>query len=72
MSQKHDELYKKYMSFNEIMLEEYSPMEVAAIMTAQALSLYKTVLSEEEYYKMVDFIYDRKDDVQIFQGPNIQ
>jgi len=72
MSQKHDELYKKYMSFNEIMLEEYTPMEVAAIMTAQALSLYKTVLSEEEYHKMIDFIYDRKDDVQIFQGPNIQ
>jgi len=72
MSRSHDELYKKYMAFNEIMLEEYEPIEIAAIMTAQALSLYKTVLSKEEYYKMVDYIYDRKDEVQIFQGPNIQ
>jgi hypothetical protein len=60
------------MAFNEVMLEEYKPMEVAAIMVAQALSIYKTVLTEDEYHKMIDYIHDRKDEVQTFQGPNIQ
>lgn len=72
MIDKQDELYQKYISFTGVMLEDYRPMEVAGVMIAQALSMYKTLLTEEEYNKMVDFIYDRKNEIKTFQGPNIQ
>lgn len=67
MDQK-DQLYYKYMAFNEIMLEENRPLEVAAVMAVQALSIYRTVLSEEEYLKMVDSIYDNRFSVHKLTG----
>ena len=66
MSKKYDDLYKKYMAFNGIMLEEYRPMEIAAVMTAQALSFYKSSLSPEDYLKMVDTIYESRHHVKTF------
>ena len=49
-------VYKKYAAFNEIMLEEYDPLEVAAIMVVQGLGIYRTMLDEDDYDKMVDNI----------------
>jgi hypothetical protein len=49
-------VYKKYAAFNEIMLEEYDPLEVAAIMVVQGLGIYRTMLDEDGYDKMVDNI----------------
>jgi len=49
-------VYKKYAAFNEIMLEEYGPLEVAAIMVVQGLGIYRSVLDEDSYDKMVDNI----------------
>ena len=69
---KEEELYSKYMAFHQVMLEEYDPIEIAAIMTVQALSFYRTVMSEEDYLKMVDSIYQNRFDVQTFNGPFIQ
>ena len=69
---KEEELYNKYMSFNRIMLEEYDAIEIAAIMTVQALSFYRTVMPEDEYLKMVDSIYENRYNVQTFDGPYIQ
>ena len=66
MSKRHDELYNKYMAFNGIMLEEYKPLELAAVMTAQALSFYKSSLSPEDYLKMVDAIYESRHNVKTF------
>ena len=60
------------MAFHQVMLEEYDPIEIAAIMTVQALSFYRTVMSEEDYLKMVDSIYQNRFDVQTFNGPFIQ
>ncbi len=59
-------LYKKYMSFNDIMLEEYGPLEIAAVMTIQGLTFYRSFLSEEDYQKMIQSIYDQRDKVQSF------
>lgn len=69
---KEEELYNKYMSFNRVMLEEYDPIEIAAIMTVQALSFYRTIMSENDYLKMVESIYDNRFNVQTFDGPFIQ
>jgi hypothetical protein len=57
-------LYEKYAGFNEIMLEEYDPLEVAAIMIIQGLGIYKTVLSEEGYDAMVDSISNLREHVR--------
>lgn len=61
-----NELYFKYMAFNKIMLEDYEPLEVAAIMVIQGLSFYKSVMSEEDYQRIVKTIYDKRDSVHVF------
>ncbi len=61
-----EELYAKYLQFTGIMLEEYDAIEIAAIMAIQALSLYRTCMSEEDYQRMVKSIYDKRDQVQTF------
>jgi hypothetical protein len=67
-----EELYSKYIKFTEIMLEEYDSLEIAGVMTAQALSIYRTMMSEKEYNQMVDNISDSRDLVYTFQGPDLQ
>jgi hypothetical protein len=66
------ELYNKYMKFTEKMSEEYDALAIAGIMTAQALSIYRTVMSEDEYNRMVDNISDSRDLVHTFQGHDLQ
>lgn len=61
-----EELYKKYMAFNEVMMEEYLPMEIAAILVIQGLTFYRSFMSEEDYQKIAKSIYDRRDQVQTF------
>ena len=67
-----EELYNKYMAFHQVMLEQYDPIEIAAIMTVQALSFYRTIMSEDDYLRMVDSIYENRFNVQTFDGPLIQ
>jgi hypothetical protein len=69
---KIEELYGKYIQFTEIMLEEYDSLEIAGIMVAQALSIYRTAMTEQEYNQMVDNISDSRDLVHTFHGPDLQ
>lgn len=71
MEDRHIELYKKYMALHEVMLEEYDPLEIAAVISIQALSLYRTVLPEDDYQKIVDAISARRNLIQTFDGPEI-
>ena len=61
-----EDLYAKYLQFTGIMLEEYKDIEIAGTMIAQALSMYRTVLPEEDYQRMVQSIYERRNDVKTF------
>ena len=61
-----EDLYAKYLQFTGIMLEEYKDIEIAGIMITQALSMYKTVLAEEDYQRMVKSIYERRNDIKTF------
>jgi TRAP-type uncharacterized transport system substrate-binding protein len=63
---KHEELYSKYMAFNNIMLEDYKPAEIAAIMAVQAFSFYKTIMDEDDYLKIIDTIYENRHNVKTF------
>jgi hypothetical protein len=63
-----EDLYAKYLQFTAVMLEEYKDIEIAGTMIAQALSMYRTVLPEEDYQRMVKSIYERRNDVKSFNG----
>jgi hypothetical protein len=64
--------------YNEVVLiiekllnEEHDPMAVAAVFASQALGLYKTVLSDNDYNTMVDSIVDKKDRIQPFEARSL-
>lgn len=60
-----ENLYQEYWAFHASMIEkEHNPIEIAAILVAQALSIYKTILEPSEYEQMVDSISDSRDKVQ--------
>ena len=61
-----EDLYAKYLQFTSVMMEDYKDIEIAGIMITQALSIYKTVLEEDDYQRMVNSIYERRNDVKTF------
>jgi len=65
-------LYDNFLEFTDHMCAEHGPMEVAAIMMAQALTIYKSALPEEDYNRMVDNISASRDKVKTFERPVIQ
>ena len=50
------------------LVQEYDVLEVASIMMTQALSLYKTALSSEDYDRIVENIVKFKDHVIEFES----
>lgn len=59
-----DELYHSYWEVHNEKMNTHTPLEIAAILLTQSLSIYKTVLDEDEYNKMVDSISDLRDQVK--------
>ena len=52
-----EDLYQDYWAIHAQMIDKgNSPIEIAAVLVAQAMSMYKTVLDADEYDKMVDSI----------------
>jgi len=66
------ELYSKNLAFVDNLCGEYGAMEVAAIMMTQALTIYKSAMSEQDYNNMVDNISASRDKVKTFERPVIQ
>jgi hypothetical protein len=59
-----ENLYQDYWTFHATMIDkDHSPLAIAAILMTQALSIYKTVLEEDEYNSIVDSISDKRDKV---------
>jgi hypothetical protein len=50
------ELYSKNLAFVDTLCGEYGAMEVAGIMMAQSLTIYKSSLSEKEYNQIVELL----------------
>jgi len=69
---KLQQLYDNYLEFTDHMVGKHGPMEVAAIMMTQALSLYRSSLNEDEYNKMVDMISMSRTQIKTFDKPVIQ
>lgn len=70
--QKLQTLYEQYFEFTDHMVSQYSSSAVAAVMMAQALSIYRTTMSEQDYNNMIDSISAKRHKVQIFQGTDLQ
>jgi hypothetical protein len=66
------ELYSKNLAFVDDLCGEYGAMEVAAIMMTQALTIYKSAMSEEDYNNMVDSISESRNKVKTFQKAVLQ
>lgn len=74
---KLEEVYNDIMKFNmeQIQKCEGNALVVAAVLMAQALSIYKTVLSHDDFDNVVDGILDTKDQVkrwnmQVVEAPD--
>jgi hypothetical protein len=65
-------LYDDFLEFADHMCTDYSPMEVAAVMMAQALTIYKSAMSEDDYNRIVDNMSSSRDKVKTFSKPVIQ
>ena len=64
--------------YNEVLLvierllkEDQNPLAVAAVLASQAMGLYKTVLSDEDYETMIDSLVEKKDNVQPFEARSL-
>lgn len=57
-------LHVEYLNFHLDKIKEgFSPLEIAAIIATQALSIYKTILDDESYQDMVDLISESRDSI---------
>ena len=46
---------------------EHSALKIAAVLNAVSMSIYKTALSESDYDKMCETIFDLRHEIQTFQ-----
>ena len=67
-----EEIYAKLWAVISEFPEHYEPTEVAGVMAAQAMTIYKTILSPEEYELMAESIYNSRDKVKKLEKPVIQ
>jgi cob(I)alamin adenosyltransferase len=67
-----EEMYAKLWEVIAELSEKHTSLAVAGVMTAQAMTIYKTILSPEEYEMMVETIYTSRDKVKKLERPVIQ
>ena len=59
------------MVMERLLKEDCDALAVAAVLASQAMGLYKTVLSDEDYVRMIDSIVDKKDKIQPFEARSL-
>lgn len=65
-------LYTKQLQFTDQLCATHNPIEVAAVMMVQALSLYRSVMSETDYNSIVETIAHNRDSVFKFEKAGLQ
>ena len=61
-----ESLYETFADLATDLSSEHSALAIAAVMNAVSMSIYKTAMSEEDYDKMAELIYELRHDVQTF------
>ena len=64
LEQMFDELFKKSIELSD----RYDPQMVASTFMAIGIRMYRTVLSKDEYDRMIDFMADAKDKVKPYEN----
>lgn len=62
-----DSVYEILLSNVAELTETVDPLVVAAVMVTQALSIYRTLLTGEEYDRIIDKIYDNRFNIVKFE-----
>lgn len=65
-SDKLQQLYDNYLEFTDHMVGVHGSNQVAAVMIAQALSIYRSTLDEQDYHQMVDVISASRTQIHSF------
>ena len=60
-----DDLYQEYWMIHSQKLNDHDPLQVAGVLLAQAMTIYRTVLTDKAYNTMVDSISEMRNDVKI-------
>lgn len=73
MTDATEELYQKMWKYiTSLTLEQgNSGLEIAAVMSAQAMTIYKTILPEDEYEQMMLAIYNSRQVVRKIELPDV-
>jgi len=73
MTDTTERLYRDMFKFisEKTLVDGHSALEIAAVLATQALTIYKTVLSESEFENMVLEIYNSRDRVKRIEVPDI-
>jgi DNA polymerase III delta subunit len=75
MSEKDNSLEYVYnevlMVMERLLKEDQNPLAIAAVLASQAMGLYKTVLSDEDYGTMIDSLVDKKDSVEPYEARSL-
>ena len=61
---------KLYREFEKLSMK-HDPLASAGIMMAQALKIYKAILSKEEYDMMTEHILESRDDIVQLEKPTL-
>ena len=64
LEQMFDELFKKSIELSD----RYDPQMVASTFMAIGIRMYRTVLSKDEYDRMINFMADSKDKVKPYEN----
>ena len=69
-----EELYRQFETLTvEMVIEEkHDILECAAMMMAQAMRIYKTALSPEDYESMIKTILESSDSITKMESPTLQ
>ena len=63
-----DELFNKSFEVNVRLAGEYSVIAVAGVLLGQAMRLYKTVLSDADFRRMMDTINETSHEVKPYEA----
>ncbi len=69
---KLQQCYDNFIEFTDHMVGVHGGLPVAAVMMTQAMSIYRSSLTEDDYNKMVDAISASRDQVKTFTQVNLQ
>ena len=69
-----EELYRKFetLTVDMVVEEKHDILECAAMMMAQAMRIYKTALSPEDYEVMIKTIIESRVDITEMKSPTLQ